>query len=158
MRILVVSDTHRNESMLRRAVKAQPEAQLVLHLGDGVDDVDYVAREFYRKSFVCVAGNCDYASALPDTRTMTVEGKKIFMLHGHTKNVKFGNANAVYAAREAGADILLYGHTHEAFTDYIDGLYIMNPGSLGASYYPSYGIIDITPGGIMMNIVDAYAK
>ena len=59
----------------------------------------------------------------------------------------------VCAAREAKADILLYGHTHTAFNEYDDGLYIMNPGHC-SGYGASYGYIDITDkGDIVTNIV-----
>ena len=59
-------------------------------------------------------------------------------------------------ARKNGADILLYGHTHIAFTDYDDGLYIMNPGSCGRPRegLPSYGIIDITKAGVAMHTAE----
>ena len=77
------------------------------------------------------------------------------MMHGHRKNVKFGYYGAVLAARQENADILLFGHTHSAMTDYDDGLYIMNPGSLGQAGYPTYGIIDITSSGITTKIIDA---
>ena len=56
------------------------------------------------------------------------------------------------AARERKADILLFGHTHVPMQDYDDGLYVLNPGSLhGAN--ASYGILDITPAGIMTNLL-----
>ncbi len=48
-------------------------------------------------------------------------------------------------------DILLFGHTHVPYTAYDDGMYIMNPGSIG--YTGTYGIVDITPSGIMTNII-----
>lgn len=51
-------------------------------------------------------------------------------------------------ARQEGADIVLYGHTHTGVTCYDDGLYIMNPGSIRDGHY---GMIDIVPGGIMLN-------
>ena len=35
MRILVASDTHGDAASLRRAILAQPQAQVVIHLGDG---------------------------------------------------------------------------------------------------------------------------
>ena len=35
------------------------------------------------------------------------------MMHGHTRRVKSGPMAAIYAARECGADILLFGHTHQ---------------------------------------------
>ena len=56
------------------------------------------------------------------------------------------------AARGNGAQIALYGHTHEPMTDYQDGLYVMNPGALGGAR-GSYGIIDLTPAGIVTNII-----
>ena len=48
--------------------------------------------------------------------------------------------------------MLLYGHTHNAFTDYEEGLYMMNPGSLNG-WQATYGTLDITPQGIVTNIV-----
>ena len=36
MRILVVSDTHGSDSDLRRAILAQPKAELVIHLADEI--------------------------------------------------------------------------------------------------------------------------
>lgn len=52
--------------------------------------------------------------------------------------------------RERQADLLLFGHTHQPLTDYEDGLYLMNPGSLG--YGGTYGYVDITPAGIVTNL------
>lgn len=50
-------------------------------------------------------------------------------VHGHKYGVKRSLETLKAAARKKGADILLYGHTHERFCSYEDGLYIMNPGS-----------------------------
>ena len=44
----------------------------------------------------------------------------------------------------------LFGHTHNQYTEYLDGLYIMNPGSVGMN--GDYGVIDITPKGDIMLI------
>ena len=35
MRVLVVSDSHGDSISLRRAILAQPKAEVVIHLGDG---------------------------------------------------------------------------------------------------------------------------
>jgi len=38
-------------------------------------------------------------------------------------------------ARKAGADILLFGHTHRAYCQQLeDGLWVMNPGTSRSSY------------------------
>ena len=47
-------------------------------------------------------------------------------------------------AKEVGADLVLFGHTHKLFYDKHNGLAMMNPGSIGAPLWgcmPSYGII-----------------
>lgn len=152
MRILVVSDTHGSESNLRRAVLAQPSAEVVIHLGDGEEEAARVKRSFPEKMFLQVRGNCDWGSNLPDRALFEAEGVKIFYTHGHIYGVKSGLYNAVCAAREQKAQVLLYGHTHMALTDYEDGLHIMNPGSLGG-FRASYGTLDITPQGIVTNVI-----
>ena len=59
MRILVVSDTHGNDSSLRRAILAQPKAEVVIHLGDGEEEVQRARGSFPEKMFLQVRGNCD---------------------------------------------------------------------------------------------------
>lgn len=157
MRILVVSDTHRDINALRSAVLQQPEAGTVIHLGDGAEEAARVKAEFPQKEFLQVRGNCDWNSALPAEGLAAAGGKRIFYTHGHIYNVKYGISSAVSAARTAKADILLFGHTHNPVNKYESGLYIMNPGSLRGSA-GTYGIIDITGAGIVMNILTVTSK
>lgn len=157
MRILVASDTHRRWAALERALRSQPTAEAVIFLGDGEYDVDMVRYVFPEKSIHMVCGNCDFGSSLPACDTLSIGGHTIFFTHGHMYGVKGGTGALEKSAREHGADICLFGHTHVAMTAYHDGLYIMNPGSLGSprsGNTPSYGIIDITPGGIMTIICE----
>ncbi len=152
MRILVVSDTHGDRMALQRAILSQPKAEVVIHLGDGAGEAEEMKLDFPEKMFLTVRGNCDWGSTLPTEGTAVFCGKNIFYTHGYTYNVKFGMYEAVSAARGQKADVLLFGHTHEPLTEYEDGLYIMNPGSLNGSG-ATYGILDITPAGIVTNIV-----
>lgn len=153
MKILVVSDTHGDVNSLLRAVKAQPDAEVIVHCGDGDEQVQLLKDTYKDKMIVGVRGNCDWNSFLPSKETLNILGKKIFITHGHLYNAKFGLYNLMCAAREEGADILLYGHTHIAMNTYEDGLYVMNPGSCGG-YMASYGILEITEkGDVLTNIV-----
>ena len=68
-------------------------------------------------------------------------GKKLFKEALKNNDIDYILSQAISQV-EAGADILLFGHTHMPLTLYEDGLYIMNPGSCHG-YYASYGIIDI---------------
>jgi putative phosphoesterase len=152
MRILVVSDTHRDSYSFRQAILQQPKAEVVIHLGDGADEAQEMKESFPEKMFLMVRGNCDWGSALPNVGDFQADGKHIFYTHGHIFNVKYGMYNIISEARARKANILLFGHTHNAFTDYEDGLYIMNPGSLSGAG-GTYGIIDITKAGIVTNII-----
>lgn len=76
-------------------------------------------------------------------------GKKILLCHGHEYGVKSGYLNLQYAAREKGADIVLFGHTHQVFYDQTSQLAMLNPGSIGEPRYygkNSYGILIIENG------------
>lgn len=152
MRILVVSDTHRDSAALRRAILRQPTAEVVIHLGDGAEEAEEMQQAFPEKMFLLVRGNCDWGCHEPWEGVAQLGGKRIFYTHGYTYNVKYGTYEVVDAARSRRADVLLFGHTHEPLTDYDSGLYLMNPGSLNGSG-GTYGTLDITPAGIVLNIV-----
>ena len=149
----MVSDSHGNDSSLRRAILAQPKAEVVIHLGDGRGRASPGKAELPGKD-VSGGGGATATLALPCplpeiSRRRAV---KIFYTHGHLYGVKSGLYTFACAARERGAQVALYGHTHNALTDYEDGLYIMNPGSLNG-WEATYGTLDITPQGIVTNIV-----
>ncbi len=151
-KILVFSDSHGEvENMVRIIESAQPD--IVIHLGDYTSDCDQLCRRFPELQITGVRGNCDYRSAVPELRKLHVDGKLIFASHGHIYNVKSGYTRICYAAMEADADILLFGHTHIAYRDIGLGMEIMNPGSIGRGRNPSYGVITIDKDKIELEIV-----
>ena len=143
MRILVISDTHGDFFSLKHALDAQPNAEVIIFCGDGSEQYTFLKQTLPDKTVIGVRGNCDWSSKLPSTEIAEVGGKRIFITHGHLYNAKFTFINLIEAAREQNADILLFGHTHQAVTDYYEGLHIMNPGSC-CGYGASYGYIDTT--------------
>lgn len=155
MRIVVFSDSHGSYTALRQVVLAQPGAEAFLHLGDGEREFDDLRFEFSEKMFRGVAGNCDWGSTAKYFDLVVLEGKRIYFTHGHAFGVKAGLGGLLHAAREVRAHVALYGHTHVPHTEYVDGLYVMNPGSIALPREgaPSCGVIDITPAGIVTNIV-----
>lgn len=141
-KIFVFSDSHGNvEYMAQIITEGKPD--VVLHLGDYVSDCDELRRRFPEMRIANVRGNCDYRSAVPELLRLNIEGKQIFAAHGHVYNVKSGYTRICYAAMEADADILLFGHTHIPHRDTGLGMEIMNPGSIGKGVRPSYGVIII---------------
>ena len=156
MRIIVFSDSHGNYSALRDVVeKHRDEADFFIHLGDGEREFERIAQEYPALELRGVRGNCDWASTGKLTDALRVSGRKVFFTHGHIFHVKAELDSLKQTARGLGATIALFGHTHIAFTEYDDGLYLLNPGSISAQGLgrASYGIIDITPAGIITNIV-----
>ena len=152
MRILVLSDIHGDFHSMNRALALQPTAEAVIFCGDGAEQFAYMQETLTDKTVIGVRGNCDWSSDLPPAAVAELGGKRIFVTHGHLYNVKFTMDRLVYAAREQQADILLFGHTHQAMTDHQDGLTIMNPGSCHG-YGATCGIIDITnKGDVVTNI------
>ncbi len=153
MRILVVSDSHGDEYSLMRAIKAQPTAEIVVHCGDGSDEASRIREFFPDKMVVSVKGNCDFCSSAPISEIFSAEGVKFFVTHGHAYNVKSTLYNLSCAAREQGASVVLFGHTHNPLSIYDDGLYMLNPGSL-RGYNSTYGYVDVTDKGIITNIAE----
>lgn len=155
MRIVVLSDSHGAVAPAEAAIAAQPDAEAVIFLGDGLRQFEDIPPLFPEKAFYMVAGNCDWGGSYKNSDQITLAGKKIFFTHGHTCCVKYGLGYLMQSARAAGADIVLYGHTHVAGEFYENGIYVMNPGSISQSRdgKNSYGIIDITPAGIVTGII-----
>ena len=59
----------------------------------------------------------------------------------------------MYAAQEQQADIFLFGHTHKIFSETRNGVAMLNPGSIGDYRYPTYGIVEIINGSILLSTV-----
>lgn len=161
MKIIVMSDSHGLFSAVQKVVQLHADADMFIHLGDGEREMSRLLhtdptladRLYYLK------GNCDMGTVIPGTqRSCTIAlpfGHKIFAAHGDMFQVKFGTARIAYEARQAGADIVLYGHTHVRDCRYEDGLYILDPGSLGCPRdggKPSYALISVSEKGILTNI------
>ena len=140
MKLLVISDTHRNiENAVSLINKLKPD--YVLHLGDVCEDSKRLSDIFPKLIVLSVIGNNDYSLMYPDfplERVFEIGSKKIFMCHGHKYRVKLGIYSLLLRAKELNADIALFGHTHEKLLEKEDGIIILNPGSTR-----SYGIIEI---------------
>jgi putative phosphoesterase len=86
---------------------------------------------------------------------LVLEKRRILFVHGHTFQVKQSTDLIVAEAQLVQADVALFGHTHVAMTKYVDGVYLLNPGSVCQPRHgkPTYGVIDITDAGIVPRIV-----
>ena len=145
MKVLVLSDSHSSMRFMRLCVsKVNPD--VIIHLGDHFDDGEALNEEFPHIRFYQVAGNCDRYRVPPHAReilVMPIGGVRFYMTHGHIHRVKQVLSLLMRDAREAEADIALFGHTHVAYCEQeADGLWVMNPGSCGYNG-GSAGLIEI---------------
>ena len=164
MKILVFSDSHGNPKNIADNIRLHLNAggaDHVFFLGDGVRDLLSVMDEFPTVKFNYVFGNCDCGITAPSEMKgqiyealVTVGGKKFLIMHGHRYDVKSTHQRAADRAIETQADVLLYGHTHEAEDITIDGSFeghvrMINPGSCGKGLCPTYACIEIVRGQIV---------
>lgn len=149
MKVLVLSDSHSGLSFMRAAVRTvRPDA--LIHLGDYYEDGATIAFENSHIPMYQVPGNCDRNRVFgkPEMMCVPVFGALLYMVHGHNHGVKATLHRLVKEASEAGAQAVLYGHTHRADCHREpDGLWVLNPGTC-ESYGGSAAVMEIQDGVI----------
>lgn len=125
MEFLVVSDNHGSTAELQ-ALQARHHVDVMIHCGDS--ELPHGAPEM--APFYKVRGNCDFDQHYPSEITDTLGGIPFLITHGHHYHVKMSLMNLSYRAKEVGARVVCFGHSHIAFTDYVDGILFINPGSI----------------------------
>lgn len=156
MKITVFSDSHGyTANMLDAIEKEKPDC--VIHLGDGERDIETIEWVYPNLPVYNVRGNCDGWSSTPAEELLTLGGKRIYCVHGNLHRVKRCGLSPelAAAAHQAEADIVLFGHTHNAIHLGEDGLEVLNPGTIRNDPAASYGIIGIKNGKIEITIKDA---
>lgn len=154
MTIAVFSDSHGNTERMCAAIAThQPDA--VAFLGDVVADVEKVRRSFPALPFHVVRGNCDHgAPGYEDSLLLELEGVRIFCAHGHNHGVKWSMGSFCNSVWCAGAQLGLYGHTHQPKWREERGIQILNPGSIGSAQQPTYALVELDGGNAHCRILD----
>jgi putative phosphoesterase len=148
VRIAVLADTHLSHisQLPPRLLEEVRQADIVIHLGDFIsprlmEQLRRLSREFHG-----IPGNHDpwvIKHALPREQVIDVNGKRLGLIHGCL--FPFGSRQVM--RRRFGTDrldALLYGHTHVARNEIIDGILYFNPGSATGKFpapWKSYGVL-----------------
>lgn len=155
--ILVVSDTHGRHEHLRAIIrKVKPDK--IYHLGDAegyTSDIYQMARDICNREVPCefIAGNCDMFAGdyLSNFLILKVGNENVYLCHGHREHVKSGLELLAATAKQNDCSIALYGHTHIPNNCEINGVRIMNPGSVSLprqeGRLPSYGMLIVEDDG-----------
>ncbi|MEK5441614.1 metallophosphoesterase family protein [Fredinandcohnia sp. FSL W7-1320] len=126
MKVLILSDSHGlTKELLDIKERHKNDVEFMFHLGDS----ELSSQSEEMSGFSVVRGNCDFDSNYPNDMIVLLNGLKVYLTHGHLYNVKMSLMNLSYRAREVGASIVCFGHSHIAGTELIDGVLFINPGS-----------------------------
>lgn len=128
--IVVLSDTHRTagHGLAQPLLGAVRAASAVVHAGDFTTmDVLERFREAARR-VVAVHGNADGTGVrdrLPTRQVVDVDGFRVAVVHGH----RHSTTARSLLGREAGADLVVSGHTHRPSVARAGSVVLLNPGS-----------------------------
>ncbi len=133
MKILLISDVHGRIDKLDECLKKEIEnVDAVIFTGDGIKDVEDFSFVYSSVPFYMVKGNCDFFSNYPYEKTIDLNGHRLFITHGHQYSVKSTLGLLINKAKEDDIDIVLYGHTHIMNFENVEGINIINSGSLSS--------------------------
>ena len=158
MKIGVVSDTHRNKSILNDVVEwllSDQHIGSLYHLGDDYEDVSDLADRGVE--IVQVPGIYHqryYDGTLPKKQVENIMGLRIVLVHSLDKDITENDKTVT--------DIILFGHTHKPTIQLRDGLLLMNPGHMKShidkTVEPSFGLLDIQDQSVTATIFDLNFK
>jgi putative phosphoesterase len=136
MKILVISDSHSRLTNLERILKKEADCDMIVHLGDGADDLDFCLPYTAHKQIRRVRGNCDSMNCgYLKEQVFTEENVTVFACHGDRYSVYFGLQNLYFAAQSKNARVCLYGHTHVQRADETQDVLLLNPGAVKDGRY-----------------------
>ena len=128
-KIGVLSDTH---GLFDAAIRSHfGGVDHILHAGD-IGGPAVIEQLKTIAPVTAVSGNVDgfEASGFPREAMITMAGWRIALYHRLYEGGVMTTEGRGFLER-AGADICVFGHTHKAMTERVDGILLFNPGSAG---------------------------
>lgn len=132
MLIGLISDTHipdRAEKVPVTVLETFKNVELIIHAGD-LTSIEVKEELEKIAPVLAVKGNMDrkHGLDLPESIVKTIDGIKIGVKHGEIYP-KGDTQQLYYIAKELDAEVLISGHTHQAFIEQLDDVLLLNPGS-----------------------------
>lgn len=161
MKVLIVSDTHRQNRNLFDLIKKVGPIDLLIHLGDAEGSEDEIELEA-NCPVAMVAGNNDFFSGLDKEIELQIGKCRVLLTHGHFYYVSVGTENIKKEAISRQFDIVMFGHTHRPLLEMEEHIIALNPGSL--SYprqdgrMPTYAIMELDNKGEAHFTINEYKK
>lgn len=140
MKFVVVSDNHGLVDLLNSIRIKHQDADAFIHCGDSE------MTEYQLSGWASVEGNNDYYADLPLSRILNINGFKVFVTHSHKFSYFNRNERMVEKALKEGCQLICFGHTHVFFDEVVDGVRLLNPGSLRYNRdgsKPCYAVVSV---------------
>ena len=138
MKVLICSESHTRLDYFQKVMNLE-EPEMVIFAGDHSTDAMDMALIYSEIPFKIVKGNTDYYDYdTKDTEIFELNGKKVFLTHGHLYGVKSTMREIEAKAEEVEADICIFGHTHREYMDEKNNIIYLNPGALQDKKYVIY--------------------
>lgn len=128
-KIIVLSDNHSETGILYDVYQKHEDAAAFFHLGDSEFKYDDTELSLFQR----VKGNMDFYPEFPENQVVSVGDYRIFLTHGHRYGVNSSRQQLAQAAVAHDAVVALYGHTHVAKYEHMQGVHVINPGSISQS-------------------------
>jgi len=145
-KVLLVSDSHRQNKNLYRIIDKEKPLDLLVHCGDIESDA-FALSAMAECPVEVVSGNNDLFYKYEKERVFDIGKHKVYLTHGHHHSVYSSNEKLKEAGCKAGADIIMSGHTHVPSIQYDNRVTLLNPGSITYPRQdgrkPSYIIMEI---------------
>ena len=122
-KIIVLSDTHKNQKLLRKVFSNEEELTHIFHLGDNYEDLDENPDLTEGKEILKVPGiyHKGYLNkTIPFTQKVEINGWSFLLVHAF-EDLKRSNEKA---------EFILFGHTHIQHFHKDGKIYYINPGHL----------------------------
>ena len=127
-KLLLMSDSHYEKDAMKYAKQKYPDMDFYIHCGDCLLPPDSPRM----KGYIAVCGNLDNSSLYPMETSLEIGTYRIWIVHGH-QFLSGRNPDCHSIAREAkkrGYNVVFFGHTHTYYDHVIDGVRLLNPGSV----------------------------
>lgn len=151
MTILVVSDSHGRNTYLERVYNAV-KPDMLIHLGD-LEGSELFLQSCVTCPVEMICGNNDYFLDLEREKMINIGPYKVLLTHGHRHRVHFGTEDIKEWARENGASIVMFGHTHMPLLDTSGDVTVLNPGSISLprqdGHRPTYALVELDSQGVL---------
>lgn len=151
-KILIVSDSHGRMDNLRKAVANMAGTMdRMIHLGDSLCSLEAM-EELAGCPVDMVRGNSDGAACrLPESKLVKIGNYTAFLTHGHRYGCKWSLEAMKEAARQNGAGIVMFGHTHIPLLEPYGDVAVLNPGSISQprqeGHRPTYMVMTVEDDG-----------